>query len=87
MKVKERCPNFVAHDPDDLRESDFNSVEELHNIDWIKRWITDPGFYRLSVRGSRDLMCEYDGGKRFYFIARLEDNSVGLPQWVRPEKK
>lgn len=87
MRVIKRIPNFIGHEPSDLTESEFTTIEELHNIYWIKKWSDAPGFHRFSVRGKKDLMCEYDGGKRSYWMGRLENNDVGLPEWVKPEGK
>lgn len=94
-KVKQRFPNFVYVPLEEWVESEFNTLEEFYNIDWIKKWSSDPRFHRFSVRKAQshfrefslELMAEQNGGKDFYFIGRIVNSDIDLPTWVRPEGK
>ena len=39
MISKRRFPNFVDMGPEFWTEHEVNSIEDIHNIEWIQRWI------------------------------------------------
>lgn len=43
IKVKKRIPNFVEHKPEDLTETTVSNIDEINDIDWVKKWLDEPG--------------------------------------------
>ena len=88
MIVKQYFPSFfVGFNP---KVNEVNSIEELFDLDYIKRASKLPGFYRFSYdhwEGDNrlTLMCEEDYGKKWYVIAyiyQFREIEVGeLPKW------
>ncbi len=59
MKIIQYFPNFFDVGEEDIAKEEFNSLEELLKIKFIKRKIEDPKFKRLYI--SRNiLMVEYN---------------------------
>lgn len=42
--IKRHIPGFVDHEEEDLVEVQFNTTEELLNIEWVKKWRDHPDF-------------------------------------------
>lgn len=86
MHVKQRFPNFFSGFTPS--EHDVYSLQELKNLDFVKRWMSNKTFHQFSISvGRRELaylMCELDGGKEFWVIAYLKDfEGFELPNWEK----
>ena len=81
-KITQYIPNFVTTDviPE---EYEFDTIEQLLSIEFVKKWSSDFDFYRYSQDISSDsisLMCEGDEGKYWRVIGYLTE-PVDLPEW------
>lgn len=91
MKVKRHFPaSFRDFAEGEIIDFDINpDVNELLGLEFIKsvNTVDDASFYRFSLgnlgysKFPITLMAEYDGGKKWYVIARLEHMIDGLPEW------
>ena len=88
MKITQHVPNYISGcDP---RVTEFESLEELLEIEWVKQWSThdmkDLPFWRYSEsKGKYDiiLMAEWkEGDKHTWWVLGYLSESVGLPEWV-----
>jgi hypothetical protein len=59
---------------------EFNTLEELLAIPWVKSFSVHKTFYRYSV-SDYHLMAEYRGGREWWVIGQLKNNDIGLPKW------
>lgn len=59
---------------------EFNTLEELLAIPWVKNFSTIKGFHRFSVSDNH-LMAEYRMGREWWVVGFLKDKNVGLPLW------
>lgn len=78
MKIKQYRPNYYSGF--DNEEADFNSVDELLNISWVKNFSNDRSFYRYSVSDDT-LMAECNNGYDWYVVGILDSPVSGLPNW------
>ena len=86
MKITQRIPNFV--DGGIPKKSEFETVEELLNLDWVKRYRDDPiikelPFYQYSKSEDTSkplLMIEYkdETDHKWCVVGYLRDD-VDLP--------
>jgi hypothetical protein len=80
MKFKQHIPRyaygFKAH------EEDFNSLNELLNINIVKKFKSQEGFYQYSLTEDRMLMAEYEKGYRWTVIGFIDNPVEGLPKWI-----
>lgn len=87
-QIRQRYPNFITGFESAI--VDFNTVEELEQIDFVKRWTSKPEFVRLS-EGKGVLMVEQNDNT-YWGIAYLKNlqgeptdlSDLGLPAWVKP---
>ena len=85
MKIKENIPGFV--DGASPRQADFNTKEELLELDFVKSWSRGKGFHRFSLTdygaGFKLLMAEFDGGKRWYVVGFIYpgETTLDFPEW------
>ena len=85
-KITQYYPTFyTGFEP---KTVEFNTQEELLNIDWVKSWSKEKNFYRYSIilndepDGRSTLMAEYDNGEKWYVMAFIDDASnLTLPEW------
>ena len=95
MKVSQYHPAYV--EGCELWQGEVRNLPDLVGIKFIERWIMEPNFYRLSLNRNPQgapnhhlLMAEFDGGKVWWVIAKLEGEDLapfsGLPNWHAPEK-
>jgi len=86
FKLKQRFPNFFSGFIP--KEYDFDTIEELLDIPFVKRWMEMPKFFRLTksrMKSSQQiLMCELNEGKEFWAIGWLY-NSYDLDLPVRKD--
>jgi hypothetical protein len=81
-KIVQHIPNFCDVDP---KEAEFNTLEELLNISWVKSWKKDHDkkgpFFRYSLN-EKYLMIERNEGKWWWTIGRIQrPDEVDLPEW------
>jgi hypothetical protein len=67
---------------------DFNTIEELNQIEFVKRWVSKPEFVRLS-KGKGVLMVEQNDSSHWgiAFLKNLEGlptdlSELPLPEWT-----
>jgi len=80
MKVKQHIPNFVDAG---AYEAEVRTGAELREVDFVKTWTLDPGFYRFSVHRNywanpraeveqtHLLLAELNGGAKWWVVAYL----------------
>jgi hypothetical protein len=92
MKIKQRLPNWMDIHSIERQETEINSIEDLFNVPWIKSWIEDEKFHKLSIDRTEPLfdyprqyllMAEMNEGFNWYVIAYLEKDIPELPDWKR----
>lgn len=87
MTFKQHIPGFISGvDPVSFP---FSSLDELLQNEIIRRWATDPAFYRFSLSDKDTLMAEMDGGKKWWVVGFIKDGdatSLVLPAWTVPTK-
>lgn len=81
MLFKQYIPNFVTGTIP--QEKEFNTLEELMQIDCLKRMSESPYFHRFSIQKDPTrafLMVEYIDS---YYVAGFIENlqSIDLPDW------
>lgn len=78
MNIIRHIPNFVDCDRD-FTPVEFNSLEELLEIEWIKQWVKKD-FVRFSQSG-RELMVELKNS--FYVLGTFGKRyKIGLPEFI-----
>lgn len=94
FKITQHLPAYFSGF--ELEENEFDTIEELLDIEWIKRWSIQPEFYQYSL-GFREpierihLIAEIDGGKTWWVVGRIVsiDNYEYLinkiPKWHEGE--
>ena len=94
MKIRSHVPNYCFDGEEPDPEIEFNSLDELMNIDFVKRWANNPMIqfhkYSISYRPSHYgitshlLMAELKGGAEWWVIGYLSGEGIekiGLPEW------
>lgn len=84
MKIKQYRPNYYSGFENE--EVEFNSVDELLNISWVKSFSEDKSFYRYSI-SDEHLMVECNNGYDWYVIGMLDAPFNGLPKWKAKDRK
>jgi len=80
-QIRQHLPNFFSQLDFDRQEVEFNTTEELLNIDFVKSWSQDKDFYRYSM-SEETLMVELNGGKNFYVLGYIKrPHRVKLPKF------
>lgn len=66
---------------------EFNSLEELVNLPFVKHYKNKKDFYRFSITNSKSkmLMAEYNEGSVFWVVGFLSEAIEGLTEWTPPE--
>lgn len=49
-KIYRYFPNWMEMNDEDYVAVEFNTKEELVNIDWVKRWSASSGFLNYEIR-------------------------------------
>ena len=83
--IKQHIPNFVSgFDP---VTQNFETLEELLDIDFVKQWSGDNDFHQFSIGPYGDrwhLMAEQNNGKRWWvvgYITGIVKDDLHLPDW------
>jgi len=77
--VKQHLPTFVDTDEKPV-VAEFDSTEDLLNLDFVKYYAELPDFYRFSIGGDL-LMAEYKDGSSWWVIGSIT-GSTTLPAWI-----
>jgi hypothetical protein len=88
--IKRYFPNWMEMNDDDYVKVEFNSLAELMEIDWVKKWSQIPNFLKYSIAGRPrtmyynllpqfKLMVELKDGK-WWVLGILSDDIKELPQ-------
>jgi len=87
--IKQHIPNFVSgFDP---VIQNFETLEELLDIDFVKYWGVHEDFHQFSIRPYGDrlfLMAEENNGKRWWVVGYITGtvrDELNLPDW-KPNK-
>ena len=86
-KIIQHVPGWV--DTDVRKTSIFQSTKELLDIDFVYQWEFDEAFHQFSINKSSTqtlLMAEYNEGKKWWVVGRIEDLGdlqLDLPKWVK----
>jgi hypothetical protein len=72
----------------DDEKSEFNSLKELFDIEWVDNFRKPPNFHRYSVSKSVSgkgyvIIAEYDNGYEWWVIGFTDDDKIinELPTW------
>jgi hypothetical protein len=76
-KLTQHIPNF-AYNGQEIKSWDFNSVEELLNLEYVKSF-SEEG-HSIMISGKNILMTVKDDNSWWWVIGRLEE-PVDLPVW------
>lgn len=64
---------------------EFETLNQLLAIDFVKHFANLPTFHRFSLDENR-LMAEYKDGEVFWVVAMIDQpEAVDLPTWTPPE--
>jgi hypothetical protein len=84
MKITQYRPSYYSGY--DNKEVEFNTLDELLNISWVKSFSDDESFYRYSCSDGL-LMAECNKGYDWHVIGSLDCPFVsGLPKWKAKER-
>jgi hypothetical protein len=78
--IVQRIPNFVEIMDDKPKHSEFETLEELQAIPFVKQYISEPGFNGF-VQHRLWLMAILEEGKKWLVVGRLRKPVSGLPMW------
>lgn len=78
---KKHIPN-ACKDGNELDEiNEFNSLEELLEIPYVKKQTDRKTFYRYSL-SENHLMAEYESGYNWWVLGFINDiSNLDLPKW------
>ena len=86
-KLKRRRPGYFTGFED--TEHEFNTLEEMLEIDWIDGFTKQHNFHQFSIGdksniGKPALMAELNEGESWWVIGWLDHAVEGLPKWEPP---
>jgi len=80
--IRQHIPDFVEIEPHERETAQFETVEELMVLPWVRNFTKLPGFYRFSVSNNgAHLIAEYRGGREWWVVGRLGHTNIDLPEW------
>ena len=80
-QVRPHMPGFMDFEPDP--PADFTTLDELRAVPFVRRWIEDPQFRRLSIshqHGDEHLLMADMADGSFWVVGYLKE-PVDLPAW------
>jgi hypothetical protein len=84
-RIRPHMPGFMDFEPDPA--ADFDTLDALRAVPFVRRWIEDPQFRRLSISGPHGaehlLMAEMADGN--YWVVGYMQQPAPLPRWVAPQ--
>ena len=78
--IRQHIPASVVGFEEDAVTIEFDTLEELVAIPFVKNFSIYGNFYRYSVSDNH-LMAEYRGGREWWVIGFLQNPDIGLPAW------
>lgn len=78
MKIRRYLPAFFEQEGEP-EIAEFNSIEELKKIDFVKRHMSCDNFHRLSITSNGAVMAEVDGGKKWWTVGYVIEGNPNLP--------
>lgn len=81
-KIKQYRPAYFSGFENQV--NNFNSIDELLNIDWIKNFTEYKDFFRLSISladgftTEHHLMAEYKNGEDWYVVGSIDKDTCKL---------
>lgn len=92
IRLVEHIPTFIETDTPPKRD-DVDTVTELLDLGWVRRWRDGRGFFRFSLSSDTELLiAEFDGGARWFVVGTIyTKRGVGadvsaLPTWTPPRE-
>lgn len=79
-QITRHNPGAVSMSEEHSTTVEFNTIEELCEITFVKRWMSQPLFYRLSSNKNL-LMAEFKEGKEWWVVGFLK-YLLELPIWI-----
>jgi hypothetical protein len=87
-KLIEHLPVYASHK--EAEEIEFNTTEELLDIDFVKAHSRQAGFYRYSIKHDPEsirtpLLAEYENGRKWIVIGFLygkDLEKIKLDNWI-----
>ncbi len=81
-KITQEIPPWSDMKP---KTAEFDTMDELTAISWVKNWASGDDFHRLSLSGNA-LMSEMNGGRKWWVIGYIaRPDLLDLPKWVAVE--
>ena len=84
-EIQRYFPNFFDVDESDRIIVQFETLEELLEIPFIKNWTTIPEFYQFASSPSGRLIGQFKGGYEWWVIGTLKHPVEGLIKHTIPE--
>lgn len=93
-KIVQHIPTSVERMGEPAPRVEFETYEELIEIDFVKEYMGNPPwrnlriFHRFSLgENGKKLMAEYNEGRNWWVVGYLsKDHGLDLPEW-KPKKK
>jgi len=85
-KIKQYRPNLVTT-TEDNQMVEFETTQELLNIDFVKKFSNRNNFYRYSLDidnyfNQYSLMAEYNDGRDWWVVGFIDNpQDIDLPKW------
>ena len=81
-KLYQHFPAFCEGFKPEIVE--FDTVDDLRNIKWVKSWETNKHFYKWA-KSNNKLMALMEEGKTWFVVGKIEKPElIDLPEWVYP---
>lgn len=77
-EIRQHIPDFCEGFEKAVVE--FNTLEELLAIPFVKNFSAHDSFHRYSVNDNH-LIAEYRGGREWWVVGILKSSVEGLPEW------
>ena len=78
MILKRRFPNFSDMGPEHWTEHEVNSIEDIHKIEWIQRWIHNDTPLEYSINNPYYNSTKYPYG----LIGQVIDETIGSTAYI-----
>ncbi len=82
IRFRRHVPNYIDAPIPEIQE--FDSVESLLEDEKVQWFKTQPEFHKYS-QSENYLMAEYENGKRWWVVGRVEGDITSLPLFTYGE--
>ena len=83
-RIRQYRPAFFEGFKNETAE--FDTVEELEKIPFVKKFAEGDGFFQFSI-ADEHLMAEYERGTRWHVVGTLVGERPDLPEWIHPDRE